>query len=63
MAICPATYAGCIDDICYGSGCLKYPGEPMLMNCPGCQALIAVDGSDSEDCDCDPTDDEWEDDE
>ncbi len=55
MAICPATRQPCIDDLCYGSGCMKDPfiGEPMLIECRGCKQLIAKDGSDSEDCECD----------
>jgi len=59
MAICPATLKGCCDDICYGSGCLKLDGEPMLERCHGgCGALVAIDGSDSEDCECEP--EEWD---
>lgn len=62
MAICPADGHPCIDDICYGSGCLKMDGEPMLERCRGgCGALVAIDGSDSEDCDCEPADEDWED--
>ena len=60
MAICLATLKGCCDDICYGSGCLKLDGEPMLERCRGgCGALVAIDGSDSEDCECEP--EEWDD--
>jgi hypothetical protein len=62
MAICPATLKPCIDDLCYGGGCmnpLAY-GEPMLTECVGCGKLIAADGSDTDGCECDP--DEWGDD-
>lgn len=56
MAICPATGNGCIDDLCYGGGCLMN-GEPMLERCRGgCGAMVAIDGSDNEDCDCDSPD-------
>jgi hypothetical protein len=61
MAICPATYHACIDDLCYGSGCLKMQGaEPMLNPCPGgCGALVGIDGSDPDDaCECFFEDDE-----
>lgn len=62
MAICPATMKPCLDDICYGSGCLKMPGEPMLTHCIGCGELIALDGSDDEACECDEWGgpDEWD---
>lgn len=58
MAICPDTFQPCVDDLCYGSGCLRLPGEPMLVPCPGCNVLVAADGSDREDCDCGPDDEE-----
>ena len=55
MAICPATLQGCIDDLCYGGGCLKLNGEPMLKKCPGgCGQLVAIDGSDNSECECEP---------
>ena len=62
MAICPADFKPCVNDICYGGGCLKC-GESMLDYCRGgCGQLIAIDGSDRENCECDdePNDD-WED--
>lgn len=46
MAICPKDLLPCIDDLCYGSGCMQLGGEPM----------VAVDGSDNDDCECDPED-------
>jgi len=54
MAICPDTGKGCCDDICYGGGCLKMHGEPMLQRCPGgCGGLVGIDGSDDYgNCNC-----------
>lgn len=60
MAICPANLGPCIDDICYGSGCQRMPGAAMLARCRGCGQLIALDGSNSDACECDPI--EWDDD-
>jgi hypothetical protein len=60
MAICPATLKPCIDDPCYGSGCLRMPGAPMLTKCHGCGQLVALDGSNTDACECDPI--EWDDD-
>jgi hypothetical protein len=58
MAICPATLLGCIDDLCYGGGCLRLHGEPMLVRCH-CGALVGIDGSDPYDeCECEPV--EWD---
>lgn len=55
MAYCPATLQPCIDDLCYGSGCLKAGGHVMLMHCSGCSQLIGVDGTDPDDaCECEP---------
>jgi hypothetical protein len=60
MAICPKDLKPCIDDLCYGSGCLRLDGEPMLERCPGgCGALVPIDGSDPDDaCECEPS--EWD---
>ncbi len=54
MAFCPADHKPCIDDLCYGGGCLALGGEPMLDRCHGCGQLVPVDGSDSGDCECEP---------
>jgi hypothetical protein len=61
MAYCPADGKPCIDDLCYGGGCLR-TGEPMLTPCPGCGALVGIDGSDPNDeCACRAyDDDDWE---
>lgn len=57
MAICPRDMKPCCDDLCYGGGCLWLGGEAMLERCPGgCGGLVAVDGSDNDDCRCDPAD-------
>ena len=56
MAVCPIDLKPCIDDLCR-SGCLRAGGEPMLIRCPGgCGAYVAIDGSDNDDCECDPDD-------
>jgi hypothetical protein len=55
MALCPFDFRGCIDDLCYGSGCLKLAGEPMVEPCPGgCGEFLAIDGSNAEACECGP---------
>jgi hypothetical protein len=60
MAICPNDLKPCLDDLCYGSGCLRLPGVPMLTACTGCGALIGTDGSDPlDECEC--RDEAWED--
>jgi hypothetical protein len=58
MAICPADFRGCIDDLCYGGGCLKLADmTPMLEPCHGCKQLVGIDGSDPFDaCECDERD-------
>lgn len=64
MRICPATGQVCIDDLCYGGGCLKGDGEPLLGVCDECggivdeTATLSVHGGY---CGCD--DDWWPDDE
>lgn len=56
MAFCPATLRPCIDDICYGNGCFRREayGEKLLVKCDGCGKLIAMDGSNTDDCECEP---------
>jgi hypothetical protein len=62
MAICPADYHACIDDLCYGGGCLKARGVPMLTPCSGCGKLVGIDGTDPDDnCECEPDDEGFED--
>jgi hypothetical protein len=56
MAYCPSTGQPCIDDLCYGSGCLKC-GESMCEPCPGCGVLVPISGPRDIDCECDPDDD------
>ncbi len=65
MAICPATLKPCIDDLCYGNGCHRpgCRGLPLLVPCDGCGNLIAMDGSDTDWCECEPDwdEDDWRD--
>jgi hypothetical protein len=60
MAYCPADNLPCIDDLCYGNGCLKLGGEPMLTPCLGCGVLVPVVGRMDNECDCES---DWRDDE
>jgi len=48
---CPKDLKPCIDDLCYGGGCIRMDGAPMYSRCDGCGALISED--DHEDCTCD----------
>lgn len=57
MAHCPATLRYCIDDLCRWSGCFKLHGESILTKCNGCGKLVALDGSNNDDCECDPSED------
>ncbi len=52
--ICPADLKPCIDDLCYGGGCLRMGGETMLSPCYVCGNLIPSDGSEPCDCDGEP---------
>lgn len=47
MAYCPVDMTACVDDLCYGGGCIE-SGESMLVRClgPECGALIDDDGFD-----------------
>lgn len=60
MAFCPATLKPCIDDLCYGGGCLRLGGEEMLTPCSGCGKLVGMHGGSDDDCECEP--EEWPDD-
>ena len=49
MGICPKDGKPCIDDVCYGAGCLRSNFyEEILSECSHCGSL----GSDSEPCEC-----------
>lgn len=63
MGICPKDFKPCIDDVCYGAGCMKSPyHESVLLPCDGCGGLMEADeGHYCEDClyedeDCDDMD-------
>lgn len=63
MAVCPATLKPCIDDLCYGNGCMRREayGVSLLTPCTGCGKLIAMDGSETDECECEPEcPDDWE---
>lgn len=61
MGVCPADFKPCIDDVCYGSGCLRLRGSvPVLVPCNGCGQLVGIDGTDP--CDACQCDDDWWDD-
>lgn len=40
MALCPVDGKGCCDDLCYGGGCVRMDGYPMLQVCPICKGTI-----------------------
>lgn len=48
---CPKDLQTCMDDLCYGGGCLL-TGGAMYHKCDGCGQLISDD--DNEMCACDP---------
>lgn len=64
MPICPKDLKPCIDDLCFGGSCLLLPGVCPLTRCNGCGQFVSLDGSDLEDCECEPEqrEDRWEDD-
>lgn len=49
---CPKDLKPCIDDLCYGGGCIAMDGEPMVFKCPGCGQFVSDE--DDEDCTCEP---------
>lgn len=61
MALCPKDFKPCIDDLCYGGGCLRMPGASILHKCDGCGDYHG----DDEVCegDFDEDDVEWDEDE
>lgn len=62
MGLCPKDFKPCIDDVCYGAGCMRMGGYPMYTQCNGCGQPVAMDGSDDDFCTCEPDDDYYEDD-
>ena len=47
---CPKDLKPCIDDLCYGGGCMERNGAEMLYRRSGCKALISE--GDMWDCTC-----------
>ncbi len=37
--ICPKDFQPCVDDMCYGGGCMRMNGEPMLTRCDSCGCI------------------------
>lgn len=60
MSICPKTFKGCCDDLCYGGGCLLLHGAAMYSHCIGCNQLISDDDTDACTCDYDYYEDQWD---
>jgi hypothetical protein len=52
---CPKDFQPCCDDLCRGSRRCFEIDEAMMERCE-CGGLVAVDGSDNEQCTCDPYD-------
>jgi hypothetical protein len=52
--LCPKDFKPCIDDLCYGGGCLEMDGAPMYSRCDGCGAPVSDEDMDL--CTCDPDD-------
>ncbi len=53
MSICPHDKEPCCDDLCYGSGCLRMNGYPMLHRCVICGGLEDEENPDCGSCSCD----------
>ena len=63
MALCPKDFKPCCDDVCYGAGCILMGGMPMYQRCQGCGEYVAIDGSDNDDCVCEPDYEEFDEEE
>ena len=50
--LCPKDMKPCIDDLCYGGGCIECDGAPMYHLCDGCGQPISDE--DFESCTCEP---------
>lgn len=59
--ICPKDNKPCIDDICYGCGCVQMDGYPMLKICDICHGTIDSEILDLGTCTCDEDDDFYDD--
>ena len=53
---CPRDLRPCIDDLCYGGGCIELDGAPLYTRC-ACGALVSED--DHEACSCEPSDEDY----
>lgn len=60
--LCPKDFNPCMDDLCYGGGCIAdgCVGLSMYRKCDGCGALISDD--DIDECTCDDADDFYDND-
>lgn len=50
MSVCPKDMQPCIDDLCYGGGCMQMDGAPMYYRCD-CGEYVSDDDYDA--CRCD----------
>jgi hypothetical protein len=56
--VCPVDGKGCCDDLCYGGGCLRMEGYPMLVVCDFCHGLIDEEMPELSTCACDGASDD-----
>lgn len=52
MSLCPANGRPCCDDLCYGGGCMKMDGYPMLERCDFCKGTINTELPECGTCTC-----------
>lgn len=50
--LCPKDRKPCVDDLCYGSGCMRMSGKPMLEVCGVCGKSIDEESPIDNDCIC-----------
>lgn len=53
MSLCPKDGQPCMDDLCYGGGCLEMDGYPMLEVCPVCNGIVDLEMPECGTCTCD----------
>jgi hypothetical protein len=58
--ICPRDGKPCCDDLCYGGGCLRMDGYPMLSVCTFCGGLIDNEIHECSTCTCDDEYYDWD---
>ena len=57
MALCPKDFQPCCDDLCRAGMSCFVTGMSMYKICHGgCGKYVAIDGTDSDNCTCDPGD-------